>query len=482
MAYEKILMRNVGVPNSTSLKTYLASGGYEAARQALAMKPDELIELVKKANLRGRGGAGFPAGVKWTFLPKQRDVTYLCVNADESEPPTFCNRVLMENDPHMLLEGIIIAGWATQTTVAYIYMRGEFTEQFHILQKALDEAYAAGYFGKNILGTGYSLECYIHRGAGAYVCGEETGLIESLEGKRGWPRIKPPFPAVEGVFRKPTVVNNVETLACLPHILNRGVDWWLSLGAPGSHGTKMYCISGPVNRPGCYEGPLGITVRDLIYSPEFGGGMRNGEKVKAVCPGGVSMGFLRGDLFPRNPAGGVDPKADYDELDCKLDFDDPRRYGLLGLGTAAAVVVPESVDIREVLYNTARFFAWESCGQCTQCREGTSWMFKIAQRILDGAGREYDLGLIEEVTLNMGMMPGMSICGLPDGAAFPLRTLVQKFRKEFLEHIRRQKPGAAEAYIKRINPAAYELPILQGRATVWERGTMSSEHYAGTQR
>ena len=460
MAYERILMRNVGAANSRALEVYKKSGGYEGAAAALKMDADELVELVKSASLRGRGGAGFPAGVKWTFLPKDREVTYLCVNADESEPPTFCNRVLMEADPHMLLEGILIAGHATRTTVAYIYMRGEFTELFHIMQKAVDEAYAAGYFGKNILGSGYSLECYIHRGAGAYVCGEETGLIESLEGKRGWPRIKPPFPAVEGVFHKPTVVNNVETLACLPHILTRGVDWWLSLGTENSKGTKMYCVSGPVNRPGCYEAPLGITCRKLIYDDDFGAGMREGKKVKAVFPGGLSMGVLRGDLFPKAPNGEVDPSKDYSELDCVLDFDDVRRYGLLGLGTAAAVVVAEDTDIRDVLVNVARFYALESCGQCTQCREGTMWMYKIAQRIHDGAGRSLDLDLLEEITQNMGMMPGMSICGLPDGAAWPIRTLVQKFRAEFERHVAAQASSAAAQRIREVNPAAYELPIV----------------------
>ncbi len=472
MPYERILMRNVGVPNSTSIETYKAAGGYRAAEKALKMSPGELVELVKSANLRGRGGAGFPAGVKWSFLPQDRDVTYLCVNADESEPPTFCNRVLMEHDPHMLLEGILIAGYATRTTVAYIYMRGEFTELFHVVQRAIDEAYAAGYFGKNILGSGYDLDCYIHRGAGAYVCGEETGLIESLEGKRGWPRIKPPFPAIEGVFGKPTVVNNVETLACLPHILERGVEWWLSLGTENSKGTKMYCVSGPVNRPGCYEAPLGITVRELIYGDDFGQGMRDGKKVKAVFPGGLSMGVLRGDLFPKAPEGQVDPAQDYDELDCILDFDDVRRYGLLGLGTAAAVVVAEDTDIRDVLVNVARFYATESCGQCTQCREGTMWMYKIAQRIRAGAGRRYDLDLLVELTQNMGMMPGMSICGLSDGAAWPIRTLVQKFRAEFERHIAAQPADAAERFIKQINPAAYELPVLQGRAVAPCGGTM----------
>lgn len=482
MPHEKILMKNVGVPNSTSLKVYESRGGYEGARKALKMTTDELIALVKKANLRGRGGAGFPAGVKWTFLPKERSVTYLCVNADESEPPTFCNRITIEQDPHMLIEGILIAGYATRTTTAYIYMRGEYTEQFHVLQKAVDEAYAAGYLGKNILGSGWSMDCYIHRGAGAYVCGEETGLIESLEGKRGWPRIKPPFPAVEGAFRKPTVVNNVETLACLPHILTRGVDWWLSLGTANSPGTKMYCVSGPVNKPGCYEGPLGISARDLIYSAEFGGGMRGGKRVKAVAPGGLSMGFLRGDVFPKAPDGKVDTSQDYDELDCRLDFDDVRRYDLLGLGTAAMVVVPEDVDIRDVLVNVSRFFAHESCGQCTQCREGTGWMYKIARRIQSGAGRVYDLDLIAEVTQNMGMMPGMSICGLPDGAAFPLRTLVKKFRREFEQRIGAQPADAALKFIQQANPAAYDLPILQGRATAHAGGSMAHEHYRGTQK
>jgi NADH-quinone oxidoreductase subunit F len=471
MAYERVLMKHVGVPESTSFGVYKADGGYEGAVRALRMKPDELVELVRKANLRGRGGAGFPAGVKWGFLPRDRDVTYLCVNADESEPPTFSNRVLIDHDPHMLLEGVLIAGYATRTTVAYIYLRGEFTEQFHILQKAIDEVYAAGYFGKNILGSGYDLECYIHRGAGAYVCGEETGLIESLEGKRGWPRIKPPFPAVEGLFRKPTVVNNIETLACLPHILTRGLDWWLSVGTQNSKGPKMYCISGPVNRPGCYEAPLGMTCRELIYGEDFGGGMRDGKKVKAVFPGGISMGVLRGDAFPRNPSGQVDPKQDFDELDCILDFDDVRRYDLLGLGTAAAVVVPEDADIRDVLVNVARFFSLESCGQCTQCREGTTWMYKMARRIRDGAGRPLDLDLLEETSQNMGMIPGLSICGLPDGAAWPIRTLVQKFRRECEARIAAQEPDAVERYVRRVNPAVYELPVVQGRAR---------EHVGGT--
>ncbi len=464
MAYDKVLLKRVGTPNSVSIDTYKADGGYQGLAAALKMQPGELVDLVKGANLRGRGGAGFPAGVKWSFLPPDREVTYLCINADESEPPTFSNRVLMEEDPHQVIEGVIIAGYATRTTTAYIYMRGEFTEQYHVMQKAVDEAYAAGYLGENIQGSGWSMNLYVHRGAGAYVCGEETGLIESLEGKRGWPRIKPPFPAVEGAFRKPTVVNNIETVACLPHILSRGMDWWKSVGPEHSLGPKLFCISGAVNRPGCYEAPCTITMRDLIYDDAFGGGMRDGKKCKAVFPGGLSMGVLRGDTFPQRPAGSkIDLSEDHDELDCILDFEDIKQYGMLGLGTAAAVVVPEDVDIRDVLVNTCRFYAHESCGQCTQCREGTGWMYSIAKRIRAGAGRSVDLDLIEELTNNMGMMPGMSICGLPDGAAWPIRTLVQKFRAEFESYIAQQHAGSVEETIRRVNPAAYELPILGGR-------------------
>jgi NADH-quinone oxidoreductase subunit F len=445
--FEPVLTRHFDVENIRALDGYKAHGGYQAAEKAIkTMSPEEVVEVVKAANLRGRGGAGFPAGVKWTFLPKDRTVTYLCVNADESEPGTFSNRVLMERDPHQVLEGVLITGYATRTTVAYIYIRVEFHEQFHILQKALDEAYAAGYFGKNILGTDFSMECYIHRGAGAYVCGEETGLIESLEGKRGWPRIKPPFPAVEGLFHKPTVVNNVETLACVKHIIERGAEWFTSIGTPGSAGPKLYTLSGPVKRPGCYEAPLGITCRELIFDDRFGGGMIDGKQVKGCIPGGLSVGVLSAD-----------------ELDCKLDFDDVRRYGLLGLGTAGAIVIPHDADIRQVLLNVTRFYAHESCGQCTQCREGTAWAHKIAARIALGAGRMYDLDLLVEITHNMGMMTGHSICGLPDGAAYPIRTIVEKFRGEFEEHIRRQPPGRAEEVLHRLNPAIYSLPILGQR-------------------
>ncbi|UCG15141.1 MAG: NADH-quinone oxidoreductase subunit NuoF [Phycisphaerales bacterium] len=417
--YEPVLLRNVGVEGAATIGVYKKRGGYRALAKALKMTPDEVVEEVKAAALRGRGGAGFPAGVKWGFLPKDRDVTYLCVNGDESEPPTFSNRVLMENDPHQLIEGTIISAYATQSSIAYVYLRVEFHELFHILQRAIDEAYAAGYLGKNILGSGYDLECYIHRGAGAYICGEETGLIESIEGKRGWPRNKPPFPAVEGLFHKPTVVNNVETLCNVPHIIERGAGWFTGIGPPGSSGPKLFCVCGPVNRPGCYEGPMTITVRDLIYGDAYGQGMIGDRKVKAVLPGGISMGILTGD-----------------ELDMKMDFADPAEYGLLGLGTAAAVVVSEDTDIRVVLRSIAQFFAHESCGQCTQCREGTSWMYKIARRIAAGEGGPGDLEVMYETAGNLGMMPGLSICGLSDGAAFPIRTLIEKFRGELEQHVR----------------------------------------------
>ncbi len=432
--FEPVLLRNMGVERSTSLKVYQSRGGYQAVRKAFKMTPEEVTAEVKKANLRGRGGAGFPAGVKWGFLPKDRTVTLLCVNADESEPPTFSNRVLMENDPHQLIEGTIITGYATKAQIAYVYMRGEFHEQFHILQKAIDEAYAAGYLGKNIFKTGYSLDCYIHRGAGAYVCGEETGLIESLEGKRGEPRIKPPFPAVEGVFQRPTVVNNVETLSCVPHIVERGADWFAGIGPPHSTGPKLFCISGPVNRPGCYEAAMDITVRDLVEREDMGGGMLPGKTIKAVFPGGVSMGVLTAD-----------------ELDMKMDFEDPRNYGLLGIGTAAAVVVDEAMDVRAMLRNVARFFGTESCGQCTQCREGTAWMSKIAARIDSGAGRIEDLDILLETARNMGMMPGLSICGLPDGATYPIETIVKKFRMELEEAIRTQPAGRTEEVLSAVD-------------------------------
>ncbi|MGL4464231.1 MAG: NADH-quinone oxidoreductase subunit NuoF, partial [Planctomycetia bacterium] len=344
---------------------------------------------------------------------------------DESEPGTFNNRLLMELDPHQVLEGIIIGCYATRASTAYIYMRFEYGESYRRMKQAVEDAYAAGYLGKNILGKGFDLNVFLHRGAGAYICGEETGLIESLEGKRAWPRIKPPFPAVEGAFRKPTVVNNIETLACVTHILKRGPDWFKTMGVPpdannprdfGSYGPKLYCISGHVNKPGCYELPLGVTARELIENQ--GGGVWKNRKVKAVVPGGMSMGFLTAD-----------------ELDTKLDFNGPGKVGCLGLGTAAVVVVDDHTSIVDVLYNSCRFFAHESCGQCTPCREGTGWMEKILHRMRSGRGEPKDLDLLAEVANSIGIMPGTTICGLADGAAWPVKNAIKKFRGEFEDYM-----------------------------------------------
>lgn len=425
--FEPCLLRRVGKESSPTLDGYTADGGYEGLKKALAMSRAELIEYVKKSGLRGRGGAGFPCGLKWSFLRHDHaGPTYLCVNGDESEPGTFNNRVLMEDDPHQVLEGVVIAGYATQSTTAYFYLRYEYGKSFRTLEKAIGEMYDRNLLGKNILGSDYSLDIHVHRGACAYICGEETGLIESLEGKRAWPRIKPPFPAVEGAFRKPTVVNNVETLACVTQILTRGIDWFRSIGVPsdpnnprdaGSYGPKLYCVSGHVERPGLFELPLGVTAREVIE--EHAGGVWKGRSAKAVVPGGISMGFLTAD-----------------ELDTKLDFAGPGKAGCLGLGTAAVVVIDDETSMVEVLYNACRFFAHESCGQCTPCREGTAWSAKILERILAGRGRLEDIDLLLEIAASMGTIPGTTICGLADGAAWPIKNALTKFRGEFEDYIR----------------------------------------------
>ena len=430
--FEPVLLANIGQPDSHTLRVYEAAGGYAALKKVLpTMKPNDVKELVKASGLRGRGGAGFPTGLKWTFLPKDHPgPIYFCLNADESEPGTFNNRILMELDPHQVIEGIILSCFATAATTAYFYMRYEYPLAWKRVHAAVDEAYAAGYLGKNILGSGYSLDIFLHRGAAAYICGEETGLIESLEGKRAWPRIKPPFPAIEGVFHKPTVVNNVETAACVTQICARGADWFKSIGIPpdpnnprdaGSYGPKLYCLSGHINKPGCYEAPLGITVTDLIE--KYGGGMLGGKKPKAAIPGGISMGLLRAD-----------------EFHCPLDFNGPGKFGCLGLGTAAVVVMDETVSMIDFLHNSCQFFAHESCGQCTPCREGTSWALKMMQRIKAGQGRLKDLDLLLEIGDNMGIIPGTTICGLADGAAWPMKNAIRKFRGEFEEYIQQSNP------------------------------------------
>ncbi|MHB8903439.1 MAG: NADH-quinone oxidoreductase subunit NuoF [Thermoguttaceae bacterium] len=430
--FEPVLLANVGRENSHTLEAYEAGGGYRALRKTLKeQSPANVLSTIRASNLRGRGGAGFPTGLKWSFLPEGHPgPIYLCVNADESEPGTFCNRVLMEEDPHQVLEGTVLSSYATKASTAYIYLRYEYPLSLRRLEEAIGECYAAGYLGKNILGSEFSLDVYVHRGAAAYICGEETGLIESLEGKRAWPRIKPPFPAVEGLFRKPTVVNNVETMACVYQIVERGLEWFKSIGTPadpanprdpGSYGPKLYQVSGHVNRPGVYEAPLGLPCRELIEG--FGGGVWKGRKAKAVVPGGLSTGLLS--------------EA---ELDTPLDFDGPGRAGCLGLGTAGAIVLDETYPIIDFLHNSCRFFAHESCGQCTPCREGTHWALSMVERIRAGRGRLKDLELLAEIGDTIGIMPGTTICGLADGAAWPIKTAIGKFRGELEDTIRRTNP------------------------------------------
>src|SRR5258707_190057 len=427
MIFEPVLLKRILRKAGVSLEAYRADGGYRALQKAVhEMTPAQVVDAVKSSGLRGRGGAGFSTGLKWTFLPKDHPgPIYFCVNGDESEPCTFNNRILIVEDPHQVLEGIILSCYATRATTAYFYLRYEYGRSYRVFQKAVDEAYGAGLLGRNILGKDFHLDVFLHRGAGAYICGEETGLIESLEGKRAWPRVKPPFPAVEGAFRKPTIVNNVETLACVTHIIDRGVEWFKSMGTPadptnprdaGSYGPKLYCISGHVNNPCCVELPLGVTMRELV--DKHGGGVWKGKKAKGGIPGGISMGVMT--------------EA---EFDIQLDFAGPGKVGCLGLGTAAVTVFDEDTSIVDVLYNMCRFFDHETCGQCTPCREGCGWMLKIVDRIRRGQGRHEDLQILEEVGDRIGMMAGTTICGLADCAGWPVKTAIRKFRPEFERYI-----------------------------------------------
>jgi NADH-quinone oxidoreductase subunit F len=428
---QPVLLRRAGKP--LDIGAYRADGGYKMIERALnELQPQQVIDMVRDSGLRGRGGAGFSTGMKWGFLPKGHPGPfYLCVNIDESEPCTFNNRYLIENDPHQVLEGVMLACYAVRATTAYLYFRYEYGTATRILQQAVDEAYQNGLLGENILGKGFNLNAYIHRGAGAYICGEETGLIESIEGKRAWPRVKPPYPAVEGVFRKPTIVNNPETLACVVHIVEKGADWFKSMGTPssdpskpqwGSYGPKLFNLSGHVNKPGTYEMPMGITMRDLI--DQYGGGVWKGKRAKGAIPGGLSTGILT--------------EA---EFDAKMDYSDLQRYDIMGLGTAAVTVFDQDTSIIDVIYNIARFFSHESCGQCTPCREGTGWMLAIIERIRRGEGRREDLDILYDVGRRIGIMPGSTICGLSDGAGWPIWNAVKKFRPEIESYIKSGQKG-----------------------------------------
>ena len=422
---EKYLSRRVGKANSQSIETYLADGGYASVKKVLsgAMTPEQVLEEVKKANVRGRGGAGFSAGVKWSFLPKDTKgkPVYLLCNADESEPGTFKDRLLMENDPHQLLEGMILASYAIKCRDAYIYIRGEFYDGARILVKAVEEAYATGLLGENIQGSGFSLDITVHRGAGAYICGEETGLIESIEGKRGQPRIKPPFPAVSGAFACPTIVNNVETLCCVKHVIDHSADWFLKIGRNEKNtGPKLYCISGHVKRPGVYEAAMGLLFTDLVYGENYAQGIAGGKKLKAVIPGGASAPIMKAEEIQ----------------DCPLDFDGVAAKGSM-LGSAAIIVMDEDTCIVAAIQNILKFFSHESCGQCTPCREGTTWAYRVLTRIENGEGRVEDVDLLARMAGQMNN--GMTICVLADGAAAPILSGVAKFRDEFLHHVEHKR-------------------------------------------
>jgi NADH-quinone oxidoreductase subunit F len=410
---ERLLLRCRDVPGLRRLEVYRANGGYEATRKALtSMAPEALIETVKVSNLRGRGGAGFPTGMKWSFLPKQTaKPVYLCVNADESEPGTFKDREIIEDDPHQLLEGIIISAFAIGCHTAYIYIRGEFALGVERLEEAIAEARAAGLLGKNVMGSGFDLDVWVHRGAGAYICGEETGLIESLEGKRAYPRIKPPFPATHGLFGCPTIVNNVETLACVPHIVLRGADWFRGIGPEKSPGPKLFCVSGHVVRPGTYELPMGTPLREIIYT--HAGGIPNGRKLKGVIPGGASM-----------------PVFTPDEIDVAMDMDSVQKAGSF-LGSAGVIVMDDSVCMVWTLLVLQRFFHHESCGQCTPCREGTGWLEKTLRNLEAGTAAPRDVDLLLNIA---GNMMGNTICALADASAMPVRAFVTKYRAEFEQH------------------------------------------------
>ena len=425
---KKILLEHINVPGIETLEVYRSKGGYSSVEKALkTMTQDAIVEEVKKSGLRGRGGAGFPTGMKWSFLAKPEGVArYLVCNADESEPGTFKDRYLMEKIPHLLIEGMITSSYALGANTSYIYVRGEYFYIIKILEKAIDDAYKAGLLGKNILGTDYSLDLHVQAGAGAYICGEETALLESLEGKRGNPRIKPPFPAIAGLYASPTIVNNVETLAAVPSIVNNGGDWYAGIGIGRSSGTKLISASGHINKPGVYEIEMGITVEDFIYSDEYCGGIKNGKKLKAVVAGGSSVPILPAELI-LTTANGEKRLMSYESL-----ADGGFASGTM-LGSGGFIVMDETTSIVENLYTFARFYHHESCGQCSPCREGTAWMEKILHKIKDGHGTLADVDLLWEI---QSKIEGNTICPLGDAAAWPVASAIRHFRNEFEEYIK----------------------------------------------
>jgi NADH-quinone oxidoreductase subunit F len=415
-----VISRRFGIPNSNKIDVYLQHDGYQALEKALKqMTPDQIVDEVKKSNLRGRGGAGFPAGMKWSFVPKETGgkPKYIIANGDESEPGTSKDRPLMEMDPHQLIEGMVIAGRAVGAERGYVYIRGEYRYVIDIVEAAIAEAYARGYLGKNILGSGFNFDLVAHTGAGAYECGEESALMESLEGKRGYPRIRPPFPAVVGLYGCPTVINNVETLSSVPAVILRGGEWYAGLGTPKNGGTRLYAVSGHVNRPGIYELPMGFNMKRMIE--EVAGGVPSGKKIKAVVPGGSSCPLLTGD-----------------EIDIAMDFDSVAKAGSM-LGSGGTVVLDEDTCMVDFARRIMHFYAHESCGWCIPCREGTAWLRKMLDRFHDGGGRAADIPLIDELSKNM---LGRTFCPLGDAAAMPTISIVKKWRNEFEEHLRGDCP------------------------------------------
>jgi NADH-quinone oxidoreductase subunit F len=409
-----ILTKHVREPNSFTLDFYLQHQGYEGLRKALQMNPAEVIETVKASGLRGRGGAGFPTGMKWQFVPKDSPkAKYLCCNADESEPGTFKDHLLMERNPHLLLEGCAIGCHAIGAKVAYIYIRGEFYHVQHVLESAIEEARARGYLGTNIFGSGFDCEIHVHRGAGAYEAGEESALLESLEGKRAQPRLRPPFPAVVGLYGCPTAINNVETLCNVPPILVHGAEWFAGLGPEKNGGPKLYCISGHVERPGVYEASMSTTVRELIYN--YAGGISGGRQLKAVIPGGSSTPVMRPD-----------------QIDAQASFDGLLKVGSM-LGSAGLIVMDETTCMVWVAENLLHFYRHESCGKCTPCREGCDWLLRILQKIERGEGQMRDLDLLLSISANIG---GKTLCPFGDAAIAPIVSTIQHFRAEYEAHIR----------------------------------------------
>jgi len=407
----RVVSKHFGDPSQRRVDTYVERGGYQALRKAFGMAPAEVVDAVKASGLRGRGGAGFPTGVKWSFMPKEQTKPhYLLCNADESEPGTFKDRELMRWDPHQLIEGCLIGAYAIRAKHVYIYCRGEFFETNQVLAKAVADAYEKGYLGRDIMGSGNDIDLTVHQGAGAYICGEETGLMNSLEGRRGLPRVKPPFPAAVGVFGMPSTINNVETLCAVPHILANGAERYRQWGSEKSPGTKLFCVSGHVRRPGNYELPLGFPLAELI--DDVCGGMREGHTLKAVIPGGSSVPIIDA----------AEARA------CKLDYEGCVAVGTM-LGCASVIVMDDTTDIVKQVRRMVDFYAHESCGQCTPCREGSAWTAQILRRIEDGSGNEEDLDTLMEMTQQM---VGTTICVLSDSVAAPVQSAIKKFRGEFL--------------------------------------------------